>query len=301
MAITIQTLNIARDDFEAFRDEHWDNLPDQYSAYCQMLNDRQKDFRAKEVSSVGLPAATAEGAPYHSDSRRALYEKTWEYVKYTHTLELTDEAQYTDQFGTFSKNEMEVVKAFKQNRNLQYANLFNRAWDSGYTGPDGLVLAHTAHTTNGGTTFANEPATHAALDPYEFMDGRTSIRTTRDSRGRRMYLTPTVCLIVPPELEYTAREIIQAEKMPYTGDNTPVTYNSNVEVHVMDEITVTDFWGIIPKETMENPFFMVDRMPFSVEADREVRNGVGILAAHEEYLVGWHLPYRTWLVSVTEG
>lgn len=301
MATVISSIDAARDDFEAYYDTHWDILPEQYTPIVVMDSDAQGDYRAKEVGGLGLPIATGEKSPYNVDSRNKINEKTWDYVKYTLGLEVSDEAKFTDRFGTFENDRTELVKAFKQNRNLQAANLFNNAWDSAYTGPDSLTLASTAHTTNGGTTFANEPAVHAALSPTSLKEGLSAIRTQKDSRGRRMYATNKVMLFVAPELEFAAKEIVRSQQLPYTGDNTVNTYSDRVEMMVLDEVTIEDFWGLTPTDSMEKPFFMVDRMPFRVETDRAVRNGVDMLYAHEEFLVGWRLPYRTWLVSVTEG
>jgi hypothetical protein len=301
MATAILTLDQARRDFEAFYDTYCDIVPDQHTPLVQMDNDDQKDYRVKEVSSLKMPEVTSEGSSFNVDSRHAINEKTWAYKKYTLGLEYTDEAQYTDQFGTFAKDQYELTKAFRQNRNLQVANLFNNAWDSTYTGPDGLVLAHTAHLTGGGTTFANEPSAHGALSPTTVKEGITAIRKQKDSRGRRMYSTGGNYLIVPPDEVFTAREILESVQLADTADNNKNVLGEYMELMVLDEVTIEDFWGLVPKDKMDCPFLMPERMPFRVETDRIASKGVDMIYAHEEFLVGWRLPYRTWLVSVTEG
>src|SRR3990167_1976580 len=116
------------------------------------------------VASYGLASVKSQGAPITYDTERMGYT-----TRYVHnvvangfiiTAELYSDNLY-DVVGT--KGAKGLARSMKQTKDTIGANVYNRAFTSGYTGGDGSILCVPSHANVTGGTWANALATAADL------------------------------------------------------------------------------------------------------------------------------------------
>src|SRR5690606_1179237 len=97
------------------------------------------------------------------------------------------------------------------------ANIFNRAFDSNYTGGDGKELLATDHPSQAGT-WSNELSVAADLSEASLEDLMIQIAMATNSRGLRIALTGQQ-LIVPPQESFNAERITKSTLQNDTANN----------------------------------------------------------------------------------
>lgn len=109
---------------------------------------------------------------------------------------------------------------------------------------DGLPWFDTAHPlkNSASTTFANHIAS-AALSATTFDDARTRLQVTnaRDERNQRILIQGNT-LLVPGDLESTARRVIESQGLAGTANNDLNPFRTSVRVVPWNYLSDTDGW-----------------------------------------------------------
>jgi len=107
--------------------------------------------------------------------------------------------------------------SYRQTEETVHANIYNRAFNSSYTGGDGTELCATDHSTRSGNQ-SNELATAADLSEASIEDMTIQIMGAENDRGLQISLMPQ-SLIVPRQLFYEAHRIIDSTLQSGTANN----------------------------------------------------------------------------------
>ncbi len=111
----------------------------------------------------------------------------------------------------------ELLKALSHARDINQANILNRAFTSGYTFGDGLVLCSTAHTLQAGGTSSNRLAADTDLSEDALESMKILVDGMLNGDGlKSMYTTRK--LIVPSALQFEADRIVYNPMRPATAD-----------------------------------------------------------------------------------
>jgi len=119
------------------------------------------------------------------------------------------------------------------------AGVFINAFTSTEVGADGKPLCATDHPillSPTGQTYANTPSTSVSLSPAALNDAFVNMRTLVDNSGAIRGLTPKY-LLVPPQLEVRAKEILHSEAVPYSAENTVNVFQNSLDIIVWDRLT----------------------------------------------------------------
>jgi hypothetical protein len=111
-------------------------------------------------------------------------------------------------------NSFSMLQAKEQNLHL----IYNRAFNSTYTGADGQPLCSTAHVWVTGGTYANKPTVDADLSEASLEDALISIRGYTDAKGLFMNVK-AISLIVPRQELYNAIRLTKSIYQPGTANN----------------------------------------------------------------------------------
>jgi hypothetical protein len=104
-----------------------------------------------------------------------------------------------------------------QTRENVGANIYNRAFNSTYTGGDGVELGSTSHPSLSGNQ-SNILSTAADLSEASLEDLTIQIMNATDPKGLKISLVPK-SLIVPTALVYDAERILKSQLRSGTADN----------------------------------------------------------------------------------
>lgn len=168
---------------------------------------------------------------------------------YTVTQEMLDH----DQFREIEKLERDLQIAAMDDlevaRHLLFNSGFSTTDNAGYgfeaTGYDGLALFSTAHTRlDSGTNNSNRPSTDVNLGITALYNALIQFNLWTDHRGRPIISFPEKLLIHPND-EMTARELLRSELKPGTTNNEVNAAKGALSIVVSPYLTDTNAWFVI--------------------------------------------------------
>ena len=104
-----------------------------------------------------------------------------------------------------------------ETKELLCANILNRAFNSSYTGGDGVSLTNTAHPIASGS-FSNQLSTAAALSQTSLEQMLIQIRQAVDNNGKKIRLQP-LKLVVAPGNVFQAEVLLKSVLRTGTANN----------------------------------------------------------------------------------
>lgn len=266
-----------------------------YPTEWDKLFEQNKSTRAYEedvgVSSLGLAAIKAEGAPITYDSERQGFTTRYQHVVYALGFIITREAYEDDQYDIVGKKKANALaRSMRQTKEIVGANIYNRAFTAGYTGGDGVVLLSSAHVNVAGGTFSNIIGTAADLSEAALEQATIDIEGFTDDRGLIIAAKPKQ-LIVPRQLRFEAYRILKADGRVGTELNDP---NALKAMGVYSDPTVnhyltdTDAWFIRTDVPDGMKYFERRKDEFEMDNDFDTENAK--YKASGRYSFGWSDP-----------
>lgn len=223
--------------------------PDQYPLYFNVLSTDRSIEQTTQVSGLGTFVNVGEGQNTRYDSAIQGFDKSYIPTDWTLGFKTTHRIMADDKFSIVSKLAKELGKSARETVEIEAANVYNRAFNSSFLGPDGKVLCATDHPLLGGGTQRNRPTTAVDLDIPALEAALTDFRNQVDSRGKKVRLTPTR-LVVPSALEFAASEILMGTMRSDTADHTINAFKNrdgepSLTRSVYDYLTDTDAWFVL--------------------------------------------------------
>lgn len=132
-----------------------------------------------------------------------------------------------------------------------------------------------SHPADTGNTHSNLGSSALAQTALE-----TTIYTMRGFTGRtgkRLGVRPTH-LVVPPELEFTAKRILLSNQEPATANNAINPMQGRVKLIVLDSLTNATDWYVLDLSKPVRPFFYQEAQPLRVMSQE------GSLTGSDEYI-----------------
>ena len=196
------------------------------------------------VTRLGLAAIKEQGAPSLFTDPMQGFPK--EYVNATYALGavVTREMSEDDQYNYINSIPGMLSDSMSQTLETVNTNHFNNGYTAGFTGADGVILFSGSHNLAGGGTYSNILATASDLTQTALEQAFIDISNYVDDMGLRMNLKP-MKLLVPTALQFTARKIMETEKIVDSADNTKNVIAGSLSVVVSPYLTDSDQWQII--------------------------------------------------------
>ena len=206
--------------------------------------------------------------------------RTWEA-----TVGIKRSAIEDDQYGQLKMRVLQMAAdAGRHMDGLVFGLLAGGFSAAGYDGRPFFDAAHSEGESGSQSNLGADP-----LSAESLKTALTTMRRIKDDRGRPMNVTPSV-LVVPPELEWTAREILQSaywpDALPSVEGSQKLAANvlqNALTLLVSPELPDADNWFLLDTTKPVRPLIAQVRLEpefTSLEADSET----GFL--RDEYLYG---------------
>ena len=170
-------------------------------------------------SGLGLAQLRAEGAAVTYDSSRQAFVTRYQHVEYALGIIITKVAYEDDQYNVVGPSKAKgLARSMRQTKEIVGTNVYNRAFNSTYTGGDGKELCATDHPNFAGGTWANELSVAADLSEAALEQSVIDISKYTDDRGLRIAVMPKT-LIIPVDLMFEAERILKTEGRYGTANN----------------------------------------------------------------------------------
>lgn len=222
--------------------------------YTELFDTFKSDKAFEEIvgtSGLGLAVVKAEGSAITYDSERQGFISRASHVNYGLGFIITEEMMDDDQYMLVGERRSKALaRSMRQTKEIVAANVYNRAFNSSYTGGDGKEMIATDHPMVAGGTFSNEIATAADLSEAALEQAVIDIEGFTDDRGLLIAVRPRA-LIIPRQLAFEAQRILKSDGRVNTANNDPNVLKmtgSIPKVVVNHYLTDTDAWFLRTSE-----------------------------------------------------
>lgn len=242
---------------------------------------RQSARRRERLASFGglreYSAKTA-GAEAASDDMTQQFEKDFVHTAYAKQVNVERELLDDQEYGLLEDigRQLGMMAAYTMEKNA--AAPFNDAFaGSTYTAEDGLSLCNDAHVNvDAGNSQDNAGTT--ALSLTAVGTTRSLMRNFKNYEGDLMSVRPNGILI-PPDLEQTAWEIVRSTGRPDTTNRADNFYNGQFELFVWDFLSTgisggdANNWFMLDTRIMANSLLWYQRVPLEIYGDGSLSAG----------------------------
>jgi hypothetical protein len=266
-----------------------------YPVEWEQLFEKNTSDRAYEedlgLSSFGLAAVKAEGAPIQYDTERQGFTSRYNHVVYALGFIITREIYEDDLYGKVGAQKAKALaRSMRQTKEINGANIYNRAFTSGYTGGDGSTLVASDHANVAGGTWSNKIATASDLSEAALEQAVIDIAGFRDDRGLLIAAKPEQ-LILPYQQQFEAHRILGANGRVGTDFNDP---NAIKDMSIFKNVTVnhyltdSDAWFI--RTNVKDGLKYFERRADQFEMDNDFDTENAKFKATARYSFGWSDP-----------
>lgn len=243
------------------------------------------------MSGFGQASVIEEGAGVTYDTMQQGFLTRYTMTKYGTGFIVTSEAVDDNQYTEIAlKRAAEMAPSVKDTQETVGANVYNRAFNSTYTGGDGKELCATDHPNVAGGTFANELSTAADLSEASLEQAVTDLMKFTNDRGLKIAVMAT-SLIIPVDLWAEAERIL---KSPLQSGNSNNDVNALKMAGYIPKVvlnhyfTDTDAWFIRTNVPDSMRRFIRKPVTFSEDNDFDSDNLKFKVVYRETY--GWSRP-----------
>lgn len=150
------------------------------------------------TSGFGLASVKNESGMVLYDAEKQGFVTRYTHVVYGIGFVVTREAREDDLYDIVAKRGAEALAfSMRQTKETIAANVYNRAFNSSYTGGDGKELCATDHPLIAGGTASNEPSTAADLSEAVLEQAAIDISAFTNDRGLKIAVRPQKIIIAP--------------------------------------------------------------------------------------------------------
>jgi phage major head subunit gpT-like protein len=262
--------------------ETYSEVPEQYSKVFNIQNSTKAIETDLRIGGFGLfeKKDSAGSVQYQDPAGTQSLQYIHEEFASGFTVErkLVDDEQY-NQIGKFSAALGRAARATIETR---AADVLNTAFTT--NGFDGVPLISATHKNLDGSTQSNQLVADALtgatangqLSDKNLKAALVQMRAQKDDKGILIQTMPKI-LVVPPQLEYIAKTILQSSNLSAQGSGSGMTNDVNVlqsrlQVVVMDYFTYTASagkypWLLIDPTVAQLNFFWRKKLEFGNEQD----------------------------------
>ena len=268
---------------------------DEYPVEYTQLFEKNTSSRAFEedvgVSSFGLAVVKPEGASISYDSERQGFITRYNHVVYALGFIITREMMDDDLYDVVGQRKAQgLAFSMRQTKETIAANVYNRAFNSSYTGGDGKEMIATDHPNVAGGTWSNELTTAADLSEAALEQAYIDISAFTNDRGLLIGVRPK-CLVIHPSNMFEVKRILGSEKQVDSANNNLnalKTMGVIPEVVVNHYLTDSDAWFI--RTNVKNGLKYWERRADSFDMDNDWDTENAKFKATSRYSFGWTDP-----------
>ena len=241
------------------------------------------------VTGYGLAQVKTEGSSIAYDDMEQGFISRYTHITYALgfiiTQEMFDDNLYSE-IGL--RRAQSLAFSIRQTKEVVAANVLNRAFNSSYTGGDGLELCSALHKNKSGGTWANELSTAADLSDTALEQACIDIAGFTNDRGLTIKVLPKK-LIIPPDLEFEAARILKSIQQPGTANNdiNAIRVLGKIPQGYCVNHFLTDADAFFIKTDIPDGLKLFQRkaMSFSMDNDFDTTNAK--FRSMERYSAGW--------------
>jgi len=264
------------------------NYANEHAAIFDTENSDRAFEEEVMLSGFGSAAVKPEGSSVNYDAATETFTARYTHETLALAFSITEEAIEDNLYDRLaSRYTKALARSMANAKQVKAANVLNRAFNSSYTGGDGLELCSTAHVIVSGTE-QNELSTAADLNETSLEQAMIDIAALTDERGLKIAAQGRK-MVIPSALQFTAERLLKSVGRTGTADNdisAVVSMNVIPQGYVVNHfLTDTDAWFI--KTDVPNGLKHFVRAPIKTAMEGDFETGNVRYKARERYSFGW--------------
>ena len=240
------------------------------------------------LSGFGNAGVKPEGQSVNYDAATETFTARYTHETLALAFSITEEAIEDNLYDRLaSRYTKALARSMANSKQVKAANVLNRAFNSSFTGGDGLELCSTAHVIVSGTE-QNELSTAADLNETSLEQAMIDIAALTDERGLKI-AAKGMKLIIPSALQFTAERLMKSVGRTGTADNdiNAVASMGMVPQGYVVNHYLTDTDAFFIKTDVPNGLKHFTRAPIKTAMEGDFETGNVRYKARERYSFGW--------------
>jgi len=214
------------------------------------------------------------------------YTATYTHNEYVVTFEVERKLIDDDQYGIVAgERARKLGISATQKMEIDAASVFNNAFSASYLGADAKPLCSTTHPRNPNKTGNLINAGTSALTKANVSLTRQAMMATEDDAGNILGMMPNA-LMVPPELEDTALEIVNSLQDPGSANNAINPQAGRFTVIPWHYLTDSNNWFMMDTVWMRESLKWYERTPLEITVQDQTATEA-VYEAYMRYSYGW--------------
>jgi hypothetical protein len=202
----------------AFFGQTYEQHGDEWRDLVEVKESSQNYEEMVQNNGFGLAPVKQQGASVSYDTDSQGPTSRWTHVTYALGYVVTREEIDDNLYGKVAMDRAQALKiSMVETKENVVANIYNRAFDSNFTGADGVCLLSSAHPSTAGNQ-SNVLATAADLSEASLEDMIVQIMGATNDRGLKIKLMPQT-LHVPRQLVFEATRILKSTLQNDSANN----------------------------------------------------------------------------------
>jgi hypothetical protein len=252
----------------------------------------------EETKLSGFSAAPVknEGSAIAYDNAQEAWTTRYNHETIALGFSITEEAVEDNLYDSLSARYTKgLARAMAYTKQVKAAAVINNGFSSAYPGGDGVSLFSTAHPLINGSTNANTPSTQVDLNETSLEAAVIQIAGWTDERGLLIAAKPAK-LIVPPNLMFVAKRLLDTELRVGTTDNdiNAIKQMGAIPGGYTVNHFLTDTNGWYLTTDVPNGLKHFVRSPLTQSMDGDFDTGNVRYKSRERYSFGWSDPLGIW-------
>ena len=252
----------------------------------------------EETKLSGFSAAPVknEGSAIAYDNAQEAWTTRYNHETIALGFSITEEAVEDNLYDSLSARYTKgLARAMAYTKQVKAAAVINNGFSSAYPGGDGVALFSTAHPLINGSTNANTPSTQVDLNETSLEAAVIQIAGWTDERGLLIAAKPAK-LIVPPNLMFVAKRLLDTELRVGTTDNdiNAIKQMGAIPGGYTVNHFLTDTNGWYLTTDVPNGLKHFIRSPLTQSMDGDFDTGNVRYKSRERYSFGWSDPLGMW-------
>lgn len=219
--------------------QKYDRHDKEFNKLFDTYNSSKNSEEDVQAVSFGLSTLKPEGSAISYDTMNQGFTKRYTHLVYANGYVVTEEEQEDNLYEQLAMARTGLLAwSAAETQETVAALVYDRAFNSSYTGGDSKELCATDHANSvGGGTFSNELNPAAQLSEQSLEDLVIQIGQAENDRGLKINLKPK-SLVIPINLQFEASRILKSTLQANSAEN-----NINVlkSMGVIPEIVVSHY------------------------------------------------------------
>ena len=267
------------------------NYADEHTEIFDIENSDRAFEEEVMLSGFANASVKPEGSSVNYDTAQESFTARYTHETLALAFSITEEAIEDNLYDRLaSRYTKALARSMANAKQVKGANVLNNAFDSSFTGGDGVELCSAVHPIIAGT-FKNELSTSADLNETSLEQALIDIAAMTDERGLKI-AAKGVKMIIPSALQFTAERLMKSQGRVGTADN-DINAVANMGMIPQGYVVnhyLTDTDAFFIKTDVPNGLKMFVRAPVKTSMEGDFETGNVRYKARERYSFGFSDP-----------